>query len=114
LLTALAGLALACVPTSHADTLPSGPEQPASEPAPPSEPGVELAVELATEPAEPAPPPYVPREQDLVTAHQPIEFPEGLTHFLDALATVPLRFRRRSRRSFSSKSACSRPIPWRL
>jgi lysophospholipase L1-like esterase len=85
LLTGLAGLAVACVPTSHADTLPSRPEQPvlAMQQA-----KAEPAVEGPAEPSEPAPPPYVPREQDLVTVHQPIEFPEGLAHFLDALAAV--------------------------
>jgi lysophospholipase L1-like esterase len=83
LLTALAGLALACVPTSHADPLPSRPEQPA-----PVQP-LSLASEKPTAaPVEPAPPPYVPREQDLVTVHQPIEFPEHLTHFLDSLTAV--------------------------
>jgi lysophospholipase L1-like esterase len=83
LLTALVGLGLACVQTTHADTLPSQPEQPASE-----QPQPESAIALATEPSKPASPPYVPREQDLVTAHQPIEFPEHLAGFLDALAAV--------------------------
>ena len=79
----LPALALACVQTSQADQAPSRPEQ-----AVVVQPATVAAVEPTPAPSEPAPPPYVPREQDLVTVHQPIEFPEGLAHFIDALAVV--------------------------
>lgn len=38
--------------------------------------------------AKPAPPPYEPRPEDLITPHEPIENPENLAYFFDALARV--------------------------
>jgi lysophospholipase L1-like esterase len=78
-------LALACVQASQADQAPTRPEQSLPVQADAAEPTAEAPP---AEPSEPAKPPYVPREQDLVTVHQPIEFPEHLAHFLDALAAV--------------------------
>ncbi|EDM77096.1 hypothetical protein PPSIR1_19674 [Plesiocystis pacifica SIR-1] len=54
--------------------------EPEAEPEP-----VQAEPEPEPEPAKPA---YVPREGDVLTPHQAIEFPEALAPFLDALAAV--------------------------
>jgi lysophospholipase L1-like esterase len=79
---------LGCSPSSNADSTPSlEPEQAAViEPAA-GETGPSAAAPAPAR-TEPAAPPYVPHEEDLVTPHQTIEFADNLAHFLDALRAV--------------------------
>lgn len=89
-LLATALLAPACSPSTKSDTRPS--EKSVEAPAEPVEDELAEAEPEAPEadkaPAEPPPPAYEPREEDLVEVHQPIEHPEALANFFDALEQV--------------------------
>ena len=86
----LACAALACAPASSPDPSPRRDVAAALEAdtvGPEAIPEPEGEAE-ATAPEQPEPPPYTPRPEDEVTPHQPLEFPEALGYFFEALTEV--------------------------